>query len=277
MENIATLKPLKPPRTTAAAAQTLRPTFAMRSHPGRVRHNNQDACAALPEIGAYVVCDGVGGAAAGEVASQLAAQTLLHHLSHPDDAVANPPDSAPGTTQTERRIRQAVHAANHAVFQKAQRSRTLRGMGTTLVALLWEDPAAGSFWLAHVGDSRCYLFRQGQLQLLTEDHSLVEEQIRAGQLSRAQAETSPIRNIITRAVGTQPAVEPDLARHVAKPGDLILLASDGVTRELDDSAIAGILHTASITNLDAVCEALIEAANAAGGRDNSTVLLVACT
>jgi serine/threonine protein phosphatase PrpC len=150
-------------------------------------------------------------------------------------------------------------------------------MGTTLVALLWEDsPDASVLWLGHVGDSRCYLFRQGILRLLTQDHSLVEEQVRAGQLTRAEAEASPIRNIITRAIGTQPTVEADIAAHTAQSADLILLASDGLTRELDDAAISLILSRGSAASLDLTCQELVDAANTAGGRDNITVLLVAC-
>jgi protein phosphatase len=160
-------------------------------------------------------------------------------------------------------------------------------MGTTLVAALLEDaallphdPSAAvpgpTLWLAHVGDSRCYLFRRGALHLLTQDHSLVEEQFRAGLISRLQAATSPIRNIITRAVGSQPSVEPDIAAHAAYPGDLFLLASDGLSRELDDDAIARILGRVSGPPLEPPCQALVDAANAHGGRDNITVLLIAC-
>ena len=152
-------------------------------------------------------------------------------------------------------------------------------MGTTLVAMLWEEVSAShNLWLAHVGDSRCYLFRRGALQQLTRDHSLVEEQMRAGLLSRTQAAASPIRNIITRAIGSQPTVQPEIATHTAQPGDLYLLASDGLTRELDDTEIAHILtqSLARTTTLEPAAKALIDAANKHGGRDNITVILVAC-
>jgi protein phosphatase len=251
----------------------------MLSHRGRVRQNNQDACAALPEHGAFVVCDGMGGAAGGEVASHLATEAFLNSLTH---ARRIPPKSASpaplnGGNLPNTRLQQAVCAANHAVFQRAQRSRTLRGMGTTLVSLLWDDaPASPTLWLAHVGDSRCYRFRRGVLQQLTRDHSLVEEQVCAGLITRAQAEQSPIRNIITRAIGSQPTVEPDIAAHPPEPGDLYLLASDGLTRELNDTQIALILAHASGPALEPACQALIDAANKNGGHDNITVLLVAC-
>jgi protein phosphatase len=267
----------------------------MLSHRGRVRHSNQDACAALPEHGVYVVCDGMGGTAGGEVASHLATEAFLNSLSHPAPSRRVPPKAASdaphdcpeisgqnGATSyppshPHTRLHQAVCAANHAVFQRAQKSRSLRGMGTTLVALLWDSgPDGPAFWLVHVGDSRCYLFRRGALHLLTRDHSLVEEQVRAGLLSRSQASASPIRNIITRAIGSQPTVEPEIAVHAGQPGDLYLLASDGLTRELNETQIAHILAHTPGPELEPVCQALIDAANKKGGRDNITVVLVAC-
>jgi protein phosphatase len=166
-------------------------------------------------------------------------------------------------------------------------------MGTTLVALLLQDAAAQSrsatstwnkaadrpaptLWLVHVGDSRCYRLRRGVLQQLTRDHSLVEEQVHAGLLSRIEAVASPFRNIITRAVGTHPTVEPEIACHPTQPGDLYLLASDGLTRELDDAEILAILVRTAGVALEPACQALIDAANARGGHDNITVLLVSC-
>jgi protein phosphatase len=270
----------------------------MLSQPGRVRHINQDACAALPALGAFVVCDGIGGAPAGEVASHLATEAFLHSLSlHPQRAPQRParripPKSASPTNgavpypaaHPHTRLREAVRAANQAVFRHSRKSPSLRGMGTTLVAALCDDADPTTLWFAHVGDSRGYLFRRGALQLLTQDHSLVEEQIRAGTLSRVQAAASPIRNIITRAIGSQPSAEPDIAAHAAQPGDVYLLASDGLTRELSDAQIGHLLiqtlatrmSPASGNKLQAACHALIDAANAHGGRDNITVLLIAC-
>ncbi len=266
--------------------------FAMLSHRGRVRRANQDACAALAEHGAFVVCDGMGGAAGGEVASHLATEVFLDCLAQPGSA-----------TQARARLAEAIRVANQTVYRQAQKSPSLHGMGTTLVALLWEEDtqrskdarASPTLWIAHVGDSRCYLFRSGCLQMLTRDHSLVEEQVHAGVLSRAQAAASPMRNIITRAIGTQPTVEPEIALHAAQPGDLYLLASDGLGRELDTGEIAQILartagpaalapgrrdtaapDLAPQSALDSACQALIDAANAKGGHDNITVLLVAC-
>jgi len=289
---------MKPPKRRSEMAATANAVsgaparvFAMLSHRGRVRHSNQDACAALPEQGAFVVCDGMGGAAGGEVASHLATEAFLESLAQ---RACPSPNAA---TQASVRLAEAMQVANQAVFRYSRKSPSLYGMGTTLVALLWEDaPAGPTVWIAHVGDSRCYRLRSGKLQLLTRDHSLVEEQVRAGVLNRVQAMASPMRNIITRAIGTQATVEPEIASYDPQSGDLYLLASDGLSRELEAAAIARILtHCANPAALAAAhrdsaasglvlqaalenaCRALIDAANANGGHDNITVLLLACT
>ena len=279
----------------AAPAHPPERLYSMLSHRGRVRRANEDACGARPEQGAFVVCDGMGGAAAGEVASHLAVQAFLNELSQTaliDPATGKPPlaatraappreapDPAPADPRT--RLDEAVHAANLAVFRQSRKSPALHGMGTTLVGLSFknETPGARTLWLAHVGDSRCYRLRSGVLDLLTRDHSLVEEHIQAGLLTRVQAAASPIRNIITRAVGSDPCVEPEIAALDPLPGDLYLLASDGLTRELDDSEIARILTRTAAPRtqaaLDSACHTLIDAANRKGGHDNITALLVA--
>jgi protein phosphatase len=159
-------------------------------------------------------------------------------------------------------------------------------MGTTVVALLYApdddhqiDPPAPTLWLAHVGDSRCYLYRNRKLTQLTQDHSLVEEQLRAGQITAAEAARSPMRNLITRAVGSQSTAQVDLQGLTPLPGDLYLLASDGLTRELTDTDVAVVL--ADIPSpptepfLVSACNALVAAANQHGGRDNITVLILA--
>ncbi len=265
----------------------------MSSHPGRVRKGNEDACAASPEAGAYVVCDGMGGAAAGEVASHLAAETFLSQL-RSSGSDANP-DQKP-----QARLNAAIHAANQVIFQKAHLEPELSGMGTTLVALLHSPvpptpqspqsdsqpdapitirPAPPTLWLAHVGDSRCYRRRGRELTQLTADHSLVEEQIRAGYITEAEAMFSPMRNVITRAVGSQEHVDVEIQGHRPRIGDLYLLASDGLNRELSSDDIAMVLSNiptpATEPYLAAACESLIKAANHNGGHDNITVLLAA--
>lgn len=253
----------------------------MRSDPGRVRTVNEDSCGADLERGAFVVCDGMGGAASGEVASQLARDTFLEGLTSLSSGRASP----------RAQLMEAIRVANQAVYRQAQRTRAHRGMGTTLVSLLVVPPADDSTptaLVAHVGDSRCYRLRAGKLELLTRDHSLIEEQMEAGLMTPEEAAASPIRNIITRAIGTYAAVEPDLAAHPVEPGDIFLLASDGLTRELDEHGIAAHLRSLPLLRkraasgqlypqsaLESACQTLIDAANANGGGDNITVLLVA--
>jgi protein phosphatase len=223
---------------------------------GRLRRANEDFFVMLPEAGAFVVCDGMGGAAAGETASHLAAET-----------------AAAALVKAKRgpvAIREAVRLANTTIYERARRDRRLEGMGTTLVALLIGGDTA---WVGHVGDSRCYRWRGGTLERLTQDHSLVEEQIRIGRMTREQARRSPMQNVITRAVGTRAEVVADVQEFQLHRDDLFLIASDGLTRELTDAAITGILQ-AEENDLDAACANLIAAANAAGGRDNITCVLV---
>ncbi|HWW96092.1 MAG TPA: PP2C family serine/threonine-protein phosphatase [Edaphobacter sp.] len=267
--------------------------YAMLTHRGRVRHGNEDTCAASPEAGAYVVCDGMGGAAAGEIASNLAADTFLAHLT--------PPPRGAEPVKPQARLNAAIQAANQAVYQQSRQSAKLAGMGTTLVALLHAPILNGknvkrrtasdhtnsrvtdppTLWLGHVGDSRCYRRRRGKLEQLTHDHSLVEEQLRAGQITAAQAAHSPMRNLITRAIGSQATVEAEIQSHRPQPNDIYLLASDGLTHEVEDEEISTILAAIpkppTARSLTAACEALITAANRNGGRDNITVLLVAVT
>jgi protein phosphatase len=269
--------------------------FAMLTHRGRVRKGNEDFCAAAIESGAFLVCDGMGGAAAGEVASRLAGETFLKVVAVASESKDSRSKSAPRAPR--QRVADAVEAANRAVFEHARQSPELRGMGTTLVALLFEPPG---LTLVHVGDSRCYRFRHGVFEVLTQDHSLVEEQVRSGELTPSQAAQHPWRNIITRAVGSQAQVEPDIQELDPQPGDLYLLASDGLTRELSDAAIASLLAEAyhslhvgtgfagtstgkkagvaaiedTLPDLAILARTLVEKANAAGGGDNITVLLL---
>lgn len=258
-------------------------SFAMLSHPGRVRKGNEDMCAANPDIGAFVVCDGMGGAAAGEIASKMATDAFLASLAPPEDDE----DAPPRTPTPDVRLDIAIRAANSSVFNHAVKNPQNRGMGTTLVALLLRPAHAGAataLTLAHVGDSRCYLFRGGALQLLTADHSLVEEQVRMGELTALEAASHPMRNIITRAVGSQPEVDPEIRHLDPLQGDIYLLASDGLTRDLTDAdlnqtfqrfiALETARKRAAKPELSSLCQTLIDQANDAGGGDNITVLLL---
>jgi len=238
--------------------ETTRPQATALTSTGRVRNHNEDAFGYLADRGIFVVCDGMGGAAGGEIASRLATDTVLEHIAQRSDS-ASPQDL----------MHAAVLRANRAVHDRAESDPGLSGMGTTLVALLLTPPHA---LIAHAGDSRCYLFRNGRLTRQTHDHSLVDEQIRLGTLTREEAEHSPFRSVITRAVGTQPSVTPELLQIELEPGDLFLLCTDGLTREVDEDSIARLLEAGA--NLDLTAHTLVEAANEAGGRDNITCLLV---
>jgi len=235
---------------------------AARTSKGRVRTGNEDAFGMRPEHGIYVVCDGMGGAAGGEIASRMAVDTIVERMS------ANP-GAEQETNGGRDRLHTAIAEANRIVLERAEREPNLYGMGTTLVALLLENSHA---LVAHAGDSRCYLLRAGKLERVTQDHSLVDEQMRLGAMTAEEAERSPLRSVITRAIGTQPSITEDVAEIEPQPGDVFLLCSDGLTREVDEDEIARILDAGN--DLDRAAQALVDAANEAGGRDNVTALAV---
>jgi protein phosphatase len=233
-------------------------TAAALTDRGRKRPSNEDAFGYSIEHGVYVVCDGMGGAAAGEVASSVAVAEVMQLLTN-----------RPGANPLPADAEQAVAAANEAIFSRSQRSEKLNGMGTTLVALLAEERHA---WMLNVGDSRGYRLRNSKLEQITLDHSLVEEQMRLGQMSEEEALRSPLKNVITRALGTQSFVTPDVFELESEPGDLFLLCTDGLTRELSDSLLESLLRLD--LPLEGLCSRLVAAANQAGGHDNITCLLV---
>lgn len=224
---------------------------------GRKRTSNEDSYGFSVEHGVYVVCDGMGGAAAGEIASSLAVDEIMRLVAGSS--------SKPARNEMES----AIAAANHAIYSRAQRNHKLSGMGTTMVVLVAEERRVTAF---NIGDSRCYRLRNRRLEQVTLDHSLVEEQVRLGRMTEAEAQRSPLRNVITRALGTQKEVTPDIFELEADPGDLFLICSDGLTRELDDPLIESLLSID--LPLDELCERLVGAANKAGGHDNITCLLV---
>jgi protein phosphatase len=202
----------------------------------------------------------MGGAAAGEIASSLAVDEVLRLF----DLRAEGAE-----TSLQAAVEEAVYAANHAIYSRAQRNAQLNGMGTTLVGLATDEQRV---LVVNVGDSRCYRLREGLLEQLTLDHSLVEEQVRLGRMTRSEATRSPLRNVITRALGTQDHVTPDFFEIETQSGDLFLLCSDGLTRELSNDKIASLLRDEM--PLDEICLSLTKAANKAGGHDNITCVLV---
>jgi serine/threonine protein phosphatase PrpC len=238
-----------------------------RSDVGRVRPSNEDSFGFDLRQSVFVVCDGMGGHAAGEVASQIAVDTVLSYFrdKEPLAADASLADAPLGAQM----LSDAVNKANESILEYADGHETASGMGTTLVAARFLE---GKFTIAHVGDSRIYLMREGALLQLTEDHSLVMEQVRRGVLTLEEAKKSSAQHIITRALGAEETIPPDLAEFPAQDGDVLLLTTDGVLRHLEDDAIYAIL--ANTQPLQAACDALIEAALDAGGEDNATCIMI---
>jgi len=249
-----------------AAAQV-----AGRTDVGCVRTSNEDNFGYDPACGVYVVCDGMGGQAAGEVASQLAVETVLEYFRAHSAEGSFPQvgEKFDDISLDANALASAVQAAGIRIFREAQEHPGRLGMGSTIVALLVRDGKAS---IAHVGDSRVYLLRDGQIRLLTSDHSLVMEQVRRGLMTAEEAERSSMQNIITRALGSEEAAEPDVQDVTISAGDIFLLATDGLTKLVKEQRLGEI--TSSASSLEKACEALVAAARAAGGDDNITCLLV---
>ena len=219
---------------------------------GRQRRDNEDSAFARAPV--FVIADGMGGAQAGEVASRIAVEAFQEEL---------PQQGTP-----EERLADVAQVANRRIHEISRTQHERAGMGTTLTAVYVDD---SSLAVAHVGDSRAYLFRDGELSLLTQDHTLVGELVKRGKLTEEQAAEHPQRSIITRALGIDAEVEVDTWTYSARPGDVVLLCSDGLTSMISEEQIADIL--AEESDLDLAAARLIDGANEAGGRDNITVIL----
>jgi protein phosphatase len=226
--------------------------FARASDTGRKRRRNEDSYVVAPPL--FGVADGMGGAQAGEVASKLAAAALE--------------ETDPGASSGPERVTSLIQEANRRVYERAASDPTTSGMGTTMTVAIVED---GGVTIGHVGDSRAYVVRNGQLEQLTEDHSLVNELLKSGRLSREEAVTHPQRSVITRAVGTDPDVDVDAFTVGADVGDVFLLCSDGLTDMVADDVILEVVERHR-DDLDRVTKALVSAANRGGGEDNITVI-----
>jgi protein phosphatase len=224
------------------------------TNPGRKRRRNEDAYVCDPPL--FAVADGMGGAQAGEVASSLAAAALK--------------ERGDGDGGGEERVAELIQEANRRVHQRALNDESVSGMGTTMTVALFH--ADGSISLGHVGDSRAYLLRDGNLEQLTDDHSLVAELVRRGELSPEEAEVHPQRSVITRALGTDPDVDVDTFTVRAVGGDVFLLCSDGLTTMVDIDTIASLVAR-NRSDLHAAARALIKEANDRGGDDNITAVL----
>jgi len=229
---------------------------------GRRRKANEDCYALAPDLGLYLVADGMGGHAAGQLASELAAQAAV-------DALRTLVDASASLTE---KLRYATAAANREILAAVKQRPELAGMGTTLVAVL---ASPNRIALAHVGDSRAYLIRGDRIRQLTDDHSLVAELVRRHEISETAARGHPHRHVLTRALGVRRGVEADLAELTPVPGDSFVLCSDGLTGHVRDEEICEIV-LAQQNDLDAVCSQLVDLANSRGGEDNVTVVIVRC-
>jgi serine/threonine protein phosphatase PrpC len=236
---------------------------------GCVRTNNEDNFGFDSRHGIFVVCDGMGGQAAGEVASKMGVDILLDYFRHQAPSAGKHSLNGHISPMGAQSLANAIQVANKAIFQAGQEHKGRTGMGSTIVAALVHG---NSLAIAHVGDSRIYLVRHGAIHQLTQDHSLVMEQVRRGYITMEQAQQSEMQNIILRALGSEELVEADSEDLVAMPGDVLLMASDGLTRYVQDEEILSIVQ--GQRSLEQACGTLIDAARDGGGDDNITCLLV---
>jgi serine/threonine protein phosphatase PrpC len=245
--------------------------FGARTDTGRVRENNEDSFRVAPELNLFVLSDGMGGLESGEKASRLATEAVIAHCS---EAAANPALASfgkriEGVSDVSNRLASAVRLANQEVYHAAQDLGGRGGMGATIVAVRVLDDRV---CIAHVGDSRVYLLRNGEFIQLTEDHSFVAEQVRRGILTEEQAGRSRMRNVLTRALGIEREVEVDVTEESLEKGDSYLLCSDGLFRDLSEVQIADALGDAAPAQQ--VADRLVDMANRAGGGDNITAIVL---
>jgi serine/threonine protein phosphatase PrpC len=242
-----------------------------KSDVGRIRANNEDCYRIVAPLSLFILSDGMGGEAHGEIASALAVETVEKHCLEAQNNPAAPffGDVQPGWSGRTKRLASAVHLANKKIFESAEANPDQHGMGATLTAAWIDDDRLS---IAHVGDSRAYLLRSGALLQLTSDHSLVAEQVRRGILTTAEAEQSDMQSVLLRALGAQPKIEVDGEEHTLFARDLLLLCSDGLTRMVTEPEIAGTLQAE--TDPTKAAEKLVTLANENGGTDNITVVVV---
>lgn len=244
---------------------------AGRTDVGTVRTNNEDSFAYNTRLGIFVVCDGMGGHAAGEHASRIAVERILTYFRqnmHQQlrELVGHVFE---GVSERANALASALQLANHAIHKEATENPDRAGMGSTVVAVRVEGH---QFSVAHIGDSRAYLLRSGMLQQLTSDHSFVTEQLNFGLMTAEEATHSEMQNVITRSLGVEDSVEPDLADHELAEGDVLLLCCDGLSRYVPNQRMIEIIQQAE--SLDGACEQLIEAAKTLGSDDNITCILI---
>jgi serine/threonine protein phosphatase PrpC len=243
-----------------------------RTDVGRRRKVNEDSFLVSPETSLYAVCDGMGGHNAGEVASRMAIETIAAFITRSavEKEITWPWGLDANLSFDANRLKTAIRLANARVFQAADNREELTGMGTTVVTAL---VSGDTMTVGSAGDSRCYLVRNGELKQLTRDDSWVSAALGEGILNSDDVERHPLRNVITKAVGARDAIDLDVLEHDLKPGDVVLLCSDGLHGMIGDQEIARILES-SPGSLEEASARLVDAANEAGGRDNVTVVLL---
>jgi serine/threonine protein phosphatase PrpC len=240
-------------------------TFCTKTDPGRSRENNEDSAAYDEATHLGVLADGMGGYNAGEIASGMATAFIKSEMAR----WLSEAGKYAKTREIKRALEICVDNANRSIFNAANSNTQYAGMGTTLVVAVFQE---SKLMLGHIGDSRCYRLRDGELQQITKDHSLLQEQLDAGLLTLEQAATSSHKNLVTRALGVEDAVLLELNEHQVEPGDLYMMCSDGLSDMVGDAEIAGVLE--SQAPMDQKADRLITVANEHGGRDNITVLMV---
>ncbi len=258
-----------PPSDTpvdTAVPQSCSCDFVLHTHPGLVRPLNEDAVGASPAAGLYILADGLGGYNAGEIASTMAVSSLLNDLTQIYEKACR----SQSLFDPARVLRDTLIAMNSNIYRAALHSSAFEGMATTIVvAWLIGD----TLWVAHAGDSRLYRYRDGQLEQLTRDHSFSQELLDAGMVTEEEARLLPAKNLVTRALGAAPDIEPEVNLFDAVTGDLLLLCSDGLTEMITHYEIDGLLAM-HVDGLDHVAHHLVDMANEAGGRDNISVVLI---
>jgi serine/threonine protein phosphatase PrpC len=244
---------------------------AAKTDVGCVREGNEDNFGYDTGRGIFVVCDGMGGHSAGEIASKIAVETLLGYFDDGHQKASALPLDKPSenVSKRARNLGEAIQLANDAIRAAACRDQEQAGMGSTIACVLVDDIFVS---IGHVGDSRVYLVREGAIQQLTQDHSLVMQHVRLGLISQENAEESELQNVITRALGPAEIVEPDLDEMIAASDDVFVLASDGLTRVLADQVILEVVTAA--VDIKYACNHLIQLAKEAGCDDNITCLLI---
>jgi len=246
----------------------LKITITNRTDKGQKRTNNEDSVLVDPELALFAVADGMGGHQAGEVASRMAVELLHENMKKMIQANIRPEKFNDKISLRANQLAFCVELTNQAIFEASKRYPQDRGMGTTLSVCIAHE---GQLAFAHVGDSRIYIMRNNSLEQISQDHSLVMDQVRKGLITKEEAENSKLSNVLMRAIGTESTVQVDAEEHPLFPNDLILLCSDGLFKMLNEEEILAIVQASP--DPQTICDTLIEAANAAGGVDNITVAL----